>query len=333
MDNIFNLTDAVYAILIAFFVCVVLLPAVIPMLRRLNFGQQVRDDGPKTHLVKQGTPTMGGIAIVLAFVIASLFFLPGNGDGIAVVLATVGFGIVGFADDYIKKVMKRSLGLKAKQKLLFQLLLSGGFLAYMFLSGFEMGIYIPFVDYMWYPPLWLYIPFYFFVMLGIVNAVNLTDGVDGLCSGVTVLVTAFFMFVMMALDSSLLPIAGAAVGALMAFLLFNSHPAKIFMGDTGSFALGGFIITSAVLLQMPLVLGIVGIIYVVQNVSVIIQVNWFKFTKRRYGEGRRVFKMAPIHHHFELSGMKETQVVAMFYVITALACLVGFLAVRGLFIS
>ncbi|MCL2407685.1 MAG: phospho-N-acetylmuramoyl-pentapeptide-transferase [Defluviitaleaceae bacterium] len=329
----FDLTDAIYALLIAFFVCVAMIPAVIPLLRRLKFGQNVRQEGPKSHLKKQGTPTMGGIAIVISIFIASAFFLRGNPQAVAVLLTTLGFTCIGFIDDYIKVVMKRSLGLRAKAKIIMQFIVCAGFWMYLFFrdGGLNTEIYVPFFNVFWDLGIW-YTPFYVFAMVGIVNGVNETDGIDGLSSGVTVLVIAFFMFIMLALDSPLLPIAGAAVGALLAFLLFNTHPAKIFMGDTGSFALGGFIVSSAIILQMPLVLAVVGIIYIVENLSVIIQVYWFKYTKKKYGEGRRIFKMAPIHHHFEEMGMKETQVVSMFYVITAIACLVGYLGTRGLFV-
>jgi phospho-N-acetylmuramoyl-pentapeptide-transferase len=328
----FDFNDAVYAILISFFVSVAAIPAVIPMLRRLKVGQNVRDDGPKTHLTKQGVPTMGGIAIVAAFVAAGLFFVRGNPQAVAVIITTIAFGAIGFADDYIKVVMKRSLGLRPKAKIILQLIVCIGFWLFLFFrdGGLDTTIYIPFAGIDFDLGLF-YTPFYLVAMVGIVNAVNITDGLDGLSSGVTVLVTAFFMFIMLALDSPLLPIAGAAVGALMGFLLFNSHPAKIFMGDTGSFALGGFIISSAILLRMPLVLVVVGFVYIAENLSVIIQTGWFKYTKRRYGAGRRVFRMAPLHHHFEQLGMKETRVVSIFYISTAIFCLVGYIATRGLF--
>jgi len=326
----YGFNDAVYAILIAFFVCVTLLPAVIPMLRRLKFGQQVRDDGPKTHLVKQGTPTMGGIAIFAAIVVSGLFFVRGNPDAVAVLLAMLGFGLIGFADDYSSVVLKKKGGWKGPRKLVLQLAVSALFWGYLYMKGYDTAIYVPFANIDLDLGIF-YTPFYLFVMVGIVNAVNLTDGVDGLCSGVTVLVTAFFMFIMLAIGSPLLPVAGAVVGALMGFLLFNSHPAKVFMGNAGSYALGGFLISSVVLLRMPLLLAIVGVIYILENLSSIIQRYWFKYTKRKYGEGRRIFKMAPLHHHFEQLGWKETQVVTLFYIVTAICCLIGYIAARGLF--
>ena len=326
----YNFNSAVYAILISFFVCVALMPAVLSLLKRLNFGQNVREDGPETHLVKQGTPTMGGIAIVISFLAAGAFFVRDNPDAVAVLITTLAFGAIGFADDFVSIVMGRSKGLSGKMKIVLQLVVCAGFLGFLYWRGFDTSIYIPFANIDFDLGIF-YIPFYVISMVGIVNAVNLTDGVDGLASGVTAMVSAFFMFLMLALGSPLLPIAGAAVGALMGFLLFNSYPAKVFMGDTGSFALGGFVISTAMILRMPLVLVIVGFVYIAQNLSSIIQRYWFKYTKKKYGTGRRFFKMAPLHHHFELMGWKETQVVTLFYIFTAICCLVGYIAVRGLF--
>lgn len=317
----FDIKTDIYAILLAFIAEVILCPIIIPALRRLKFGQNVRDDGPQTHLVKAGTPTMGGVMIVLAFAAASLLFIwQGNHDAKAVLLITLGYGIVGFIDDYIKVVKKRSLGLRAWQKIVFQLVVTAAF-AYYIYNGTNLGtsIYVPFADKELDLGV-LYIPFLFFVMVGTVNSVNLTDGLDGLASGVTALVAVFFMLVAFMAGSGISPVCGAAVGALLGFLLFNSYPAKVFMGDTGSLALGGFVASTAVLLKMPLMLVIVGLIYVCESLSVILQVGYFKLT-----HGKRIFKMAPIHHHFEQCGMKETKVVAMFYIITAIMCLVGYL--------
>jgi phospho-N-acetylmuramoyl-pentapeptide-transferase len=327
---LYDFTSAVYAVLLSFAVCVALLPGAIPLLRRLKFGQNVRDDGPKTHLAKQGVPTMGGLAIVVSFGAACLFFLKDNPDALAVLAVTVSSAAIGFIDDYIKVVKKRSLGLRAGMKVIFQLVVCAGFWLYLYFSQVGSEVYIPFLNIYWDMGL-LYVPFYLLVMVGIVNAVNITDGADGLASGVTVLVAAFFLFVSLAMGSGLVPAAGAAVGALLGFLLFNSHPAKIIMGDTGSFALGGFVAATSIILKMPLVLAIVGLVYIVENISVMLQVGWFKYTKRKYGEGRRLFKMAPLHHHFEVSGWRETQVVTLFYVATAVCCLIGYIAARGAF--
>ncbi len=323
----FDVTSAVYAVLIAFVINIILCPIVIPILTKIKFGQNVRDDGPQSHLVKAGTPTMGGIMILISMLIASIFFLKDNMDAVMVIFVTVGYGIIGFIDDYIKVVKKRSLGFKAYQKLICQLIVTGVFLYYIYNhTNIGTEIYIPFTAGLTIELGWLYIPFFFFVMVGTVNSVNLTDGLDGLASGVTVLVTVFFMFAAKAMHSGILPVAGAAAGALMGFLLFNAYPAKVFMGDTGSLALGGFIASMAVLMKMPIVLIIVGFVYVMESLSVIIQVVYFKAT-----HGKRIFKMAPIHHHFEQCGWKETKVVTLFYVITAICCLTGFLATKNFF--
>lgn len=323
----FDLYSAIYAILIAFIMNIFLCPTIIPFLTRLKFGQNVRDDGPQSHLVKSGTPTMGGIMILISLVISSLFFLKGNKDGIAVLFVTIGYGIIGFIDDYIKVVKKRSLGLRAYQKIIGQLIITGVFLYYLYsFSNIGTEIYIPFTNSKTLELGILFIPFFFIVMVGTVNSVNLTDGLDGLASGVTVLVVTFFLFNALAINRGLLPITGAAVGALLGFLLFNTHPAKVFMGDTGSLALGGLVASIAIIMKMPLFIIIVGIIYVLEAVSVILQVGYFKITK-----GKRLFKMAPIHHHFEQCGWKEVKVVTVFYIITAIACLIGFLATKNFF--
>ena len=282
-----SLEQAVYAIIISFVIGVILCPIVIPMLRKLKFGQNVRDDGPQTHLAKQGTPTMGGVAFLAAFVITSLFFLKGNRDGAAIMLMTLCYGLIGFLDDYIKVVKKRSLGLRAYQKLLLQLIVTGLFCSYIMKSGIGTAIYIPFTDGKMIDLQLIFIPFLFVAVLGTVNGVNLTDGLDGLAGGVTLLVAAFFMIVAWAAGSTIAPVCGAIVGGLMAFLIFNSYPAKV---------------------------------------------GWFKLTKRKYGEGRRLFKMAPFHHHLEKCGWKETKVVTLFYVATALLCLIGFLGCKYMFL-
>ncbi len=320
--------QVIYATLIGFFANVVLSPLLIPFLVRLKFGQNVRDDGPRTHLKKKGTPTMGGIIILFAFAIASLFFLRNNQDGLILLFVTLGFGLVGFLDDYIKVVKKRSLGLRSGQKVAIQLVITTIFIVYLFNKqtlhfGLPLtSVLVPFTDHVVINLGYAYIPFVFLVMIGTVNSVNLTDGLDGLAAGVTVLVTTFFVFIAWSAGSGALPVTGAAAGSLLGFLLFNSYPARVFMGDTGSLALGGFIAALAVMFNMALFLPLVGIVYVIEAVSVIIQVVYFKLT------GRRFFKMAPIHHSFELSGWSETKVVTLFYVITTLACLIGFLGAK-----
>ena len=321
----YDLFSAAYALIIAFIACVVLGAFVIPKLH--NFGQNVRDDGPKSHLKKQGTPSMGGIFMIGAFAIATLFFVKDNPDAIVVLLITVGYGLVGFLDDYIKVVKKRSLGLRAWQKVVFQLIVTILFAIYLLkMNDFGTEIYVPFTKGFYINLGWLYVPFLFFVMVGTVNSVNLTDGLDGLASGVTVLVATYFVFIAYAVNKGLIPVCGAAIGALLGFLVFNSYPAKVFMGDTGSLALGGFVASVAILTKMPIMLVIVGFVYVCESLSVMIQVGYFKLTG-----GKRIFKMAPIHHHFELSGLQGIKVVELFTIATAVLRLLGFVASKNLF--
>jgi len=315
----------ILAIIIAFAISAILCPIVIPFLHRLKFGQQVRDDGPQAHLKKQGTPTMGGLMILTSIVITSLFYIRDYPKIIPVLFVTVGFGIIGFLDDYIKIVMKRSEGLNPVQKLIGQFVITGIFVYYLLKSG-EVGteVLIPFTGgfeggYFWDLGI-LFIPFVFFVILGTDNGVNFTDGLDGLCTSVTILVATFMTIVALGEGSGISPITGAVVGSLLGFLLFNVYPAKVFMGDTGSLALGGFVAASAFMMQMPLFIPIVGLIYLAEVLSVIMQVGYFKMTG-----GKRIFKMAPIHHHFELCGWSETRVVAVFSIITAILCLIAYM--------
>ncbi|WP_352401232.1 phospho-N-acetylmuramoyl-pentapeptide-transferase [Anaerotignum sp.] len=323
--------QAVYAIIISFVVGVILCPVMIPMLHRLKFGQNVRDDGPQSHLLKQGTPTMGGIAFLIAFAVAAAFFMKGNADGTVILLVTVCYGIIGFLDDYIKVVKKRSLGLRAMQKILLQLIVTGGFCWYIYKSGIGTAVYIPFAKGATIDLGILFIPFLFVAVLGTVNGVNLTDGLDGLAGGVTLIIAAFFAIVAWASGSTVAPVCGAIIGGLLAFLIFNSYPAKVFMGDTGSLALGGFVAATAFILKMPIFILIVGFIYLLESISTMLQVGYFKLTKRKFGAGKRLFKMAPFHHHLEQSGWRETKVVTLFYVATAMLCLIGFLGCKNIF--
>jgi len=327
MDNAMN--TAVYAVLIAFVANIVLCPMLIPSLIRFKFGQYVRNDGPASHAVKSGTPTMGGIMIIISFLLAALVFMRNNPEAVAIVLVTIGFGIIGFLDDFIKITKRRSLGLRAYQKLIGQIAISVIFVLYWStLESYSTILRVPF-----FPELELNLGFFYpvfacFIFLGSTNGANLTDGLDGLAAGVTALIVTFFLFAAWVFESPVLPVTGAAVGSLLGFLLFNSHPAKLYMGDTGSLALGGFVAAIALMLQMPLFLVIVAIVYVIESLSVMIQVGYFKLTK-----GKRFFKMAPIHHSFELSGWPETKVVAFFYVVTAMACLLGYLAMQGIYVG
>ena len=315
------INEAIYAVLIAFFLNVIISPFAIPLLHKLKFGQNVRDNGPHSHFTKAGTPTMGGIMILLSMVITSFFFLKGNEASQIILFVTVGFGLIGFLDDYIKIVKKRSLGLTAIQKLVLQLMVTCIF-AYLLVykMGMQTKMLIPFTHQKTWDLGIFYWPFLIFTVLAVVNAVNLTDGIDGLASSVTVLVATFFTVVAMSLKSEAIPVAAATVGSLLGFLLFNSYPAKVFMGDTGSLALGGFVVSMAFILKMPLFIIIVGLIYVIENISVIAQVVYFKKTKKR------LLRMAPIHHHFELGGWPEAKVVTVFSIITAIMCLIGLIA-------
>ena len=318
------LIKGIYTLIIAFVLCIFVCPVLIPFLHRLKFGQTVRDDGPQTHLQKTGTPTMGGLAFLAAFVLSAIFMTPTH-ETIAVILVTIGFGLIGFIDDYIKVVKKRSLGLKPMQKIIGQLIICVLFMVYLNKSGVRTEIYIPFTGGKTWDLGILFIPFCIIAVLATVNGVNLTDGLDGLADGVTLIVCVFFTMCAYAAGNGIVTAGGAMIGGLLAFLIFNAYPAKVFMGDTGSLALGGFIVACAFILKMPLFILIAGIIYVVETLSVAIQVTVYKKTKKR------VFKMAPLHHHFELSGWSETKVVTLFYVITAIACLVAFLGAQNIF--
>lgn len=314
--------EVIMPAIVAFTVSVVLSPVFIPFLKKLKFGQYVRDDGPKEHLKKSGTPTMGGIIIVCSMVITCLFYVPKYKQIVPILFVTLGFGLIGFLDDYIKIVMKRSLGLKAWQKLFAQCIVTGIF-AYYFLVILHMGteLLLPFTNGRYLELGNLFLPFLFFVVLGTVNGVNFTDGLDGLATGVTVLVATFFSVAAIGIGSGISPVTCAAVGSLLGFLIYNVYPARVFMGDTGSLALGGFVSASAFMLKMPIFIAIIGLIYLIEVLSVMIQVTYFKLSG-----GKRIFKMAPIHHHFELSGWSETQVVAVFSVITAILCFIGLVA-------
>lgn len=312
----------IISILSAFVLALVAGPIFIPLLRRLKFGQNVRSDGPQSHLKKTGTPAMGGLIFLLVTVIVCLVFSKDK-DMILVLTSTLLFGLIGFADDYIKIVKKRSLGLRAWQKIAAQLLVAL-FLTLVTSEVNQVGttILIPFTG-KFLDLGMMYIPIIIFIIIGTVNSVNLTDGLDGLAGGVTVVVMAFFSVVaLVSKNVGILVFTGALIGALLGFLRFNSHPAQVFMGDTGSLALGGAVASLAVITRLPIFLLIIGAIYVAETVSVIIQVLYFKATK-----GKRFFKMTPLHHHFELSGWAESKVVSVFIIAAIILCLVGLLAI------
>ena len=302
------------SVFLSFAISVAAGPVVIPFLRRLKVGQTVRGEGPETHLKKNGTPTMGGILILLSVVITSVFFVKDYPKIIPVLFLTLGFGLIGFLDDYIKVVLKRSMGLRAWQKFLLQIVVTGVFVFYIRqYTDISLVMKVPYMEGVYLDFGWMNIPVLFFIVIGTVNGTNFTDGVDGLASSVTVLVATFFSVVAIGTGSGIEPVTCAVVGALLGFLLFNVYPASVFMGDTGSLALGGFVAAAAYMMQMPLFIVIVGFIYMVEVLSDILQVSYFKVSG-----GKRIFKMAPIHHHFELCGWSETRVVAVFSIVTAL---------------
>ncbi len=314
--------EVVIPVLISFGISLVLGPIIIPFLRRLKMGQTERVDGVQSHLKKAGTPTMGGVIFLIAVTVTSLFYVKDYPRIVPVLFLTLGFGIIGFLDDYLKVVLKRSDGLLPWQKFSLQLIVTGIFAFYLIkYTDISLSMRIPFWSGYYLNMGWLAVPVLFFAVLGTVNGVNFTDGLDGLASSVTLIVAVFFAVVSIGLNSGVEPVACAVVGGLMGFLLFNVYPARVFMGDTGSLALGGFVAGIAYVMQMPLFIILVGFIYLVEILSVIIQVSYFKAT-----HGRRIFKMAPIHHHFELCGWSETRVVTVFSIITAIMCLLALLA-------
>jgi len=295
-------------------------PVLIPFLTRLKFGQTVRDDGPASHFKKMGTPTIGGLIFLIPITLVSLFFIRTYHEIRILLPVTLGFGAIGFIDDFIKVVKKRKDGLYANQKTLLQILAATVFAVYVcFYTDLASGITIPFTGYE--VPVWAYMLFIIVLMYATTNSVNLTDGLDGLCAGVTLIVMVFFTIVAMTRSywEPLKIFSSSVAGGCLGFLVFNLHPAKVFMGDTGALALGAVVGAIAVMMRIPLILLVVGGVYVVESLSDIIQVTSYKL------RGKRVFKMAPIHHHFELSGWKETKVVYVFWTATAVLCFIGFI--------
>ena len=308
---------------ISFFITIILGPAIIPLLRRLKVGQSIRAEGPKSHYTKSGTPTMGGIIMIIAILITTLTSGRLNRDLYIIIFATLAFGLIGFIDDFIKVVLKRNLGLKAYQKLIGQIVIATIIAVYQAeVSIYGTQILVPFFRV--YLDLGvLYVPFIAFVVVATTNSVNLTDGLDGLASGVTLIVASFFSLVALNWGyPSIAAFSGALSGACLGFLRFNAYPAKVFMGDTGSMALGGAVASIAILMNLTLLIPIVGGIYFVEALSVIMQVVSFQLT------GKRIFKMSPLHHHFELVGWKETKIVVVFWSVTLLLCVLGLYALR-----
>ncbi len=307
-------------------ICLILTPILIPFLRKLKFGQSIREEGPSWHQKKSGTPTMGGITMIIAVLVATVLFayLPqkGNAEILIILAASLLFGVIGFVDDFIKVVMKRNLGLSAKQKFSAQLLVSiVSTIALNYMGYLNGEIIIPFLDATVDIGLFI-IPFIIFVQLAMVNSVNLTDGLDGLATTVTLIVSIFLTVAAFLMKETAVAVfIGTVSGACIAFLVFNAHPAKVFMGDTGSLFLGGAVACAAVALKLPLILIIIGGVYLIETLSVIIQVTSFKLT------GKRVFKMSPIHHHFEMCGLNETKIVLLFSLATLVLCVIAFLGI------
>ncbi|GAB2702891.1 phospho-N-acetylmuramoyl-pentapeptide-transferase [Paenibacillus thermoaerophilus] len=292
----------------AFVLAVIMGPLFIPILRRLKFGQQIRDDGPQGHLKKAGTPTMGGIIIMLAMSIAALRFADKTAELVILLVASLGYGLVGFLDDYIKILFKRSLGLTAKQKLAGQLLFAALVCYLLYRNGHNPALDIPFTSYSLDLGWWFYAPFLILLMMGMSNAVNFTDGLDGLLSGTAAVAFGVYAVIAMLLtEPETAAFSAAAVGAVLGFLVYNAHPAKVFMGDTGSLGIGGGLVAVAALTKTELLLFIIGGVFMIEILSVILQVASFKT------RGKRIFKMSPIHHHFELTGWSEWRVVLTFW--------------------
>ncbi|MBR5126062.1 MAG: phospho-N-acetylmuramoyl-pentapeptide-transferase [Oscillospiraceae bacterium] len=303
----------------------------VPVLRTLKAGQSIREVGPTWHNNKAGTPMMGGLMFIISAIILLIAFV-GTMEEYSVffvLILSLCFGAVGFLDDFAKLKKKKNEGLTSMQKALLQMAVSGAFLYAMFASGsMSTELYIPFVDLSFTLHPVVYIFFSMFVMVGCVNAVNLTDGVDGLCGSVTIPVMVFFTAAAVAMGKFALALLPAClVGGLLAYLAYNWHPAKVFMGDTGSLFLGGVVCAMAFALEMPLILILVGFIYIVETMSVILQVTYFKLT-----HGKRLFRMSPIHHHFEMCGWKEERIVLTFTTVSAVMCLLAWIGISGLFV-
>lgn len=310
-----NYTQMGITIIVAFIITVIGTLFFLPVLRKIKAGQSIREEGPKSHMVKSGTPTMGGIIIISAVIITCITSGAITTDMMIILSAFLAFGVLGFVDDFVKVSLKRNLGLTAKQKLALQVLIAIGLAVYQSkVSAYGTTVFIPFLDQHLDFGI-MYIPFVVFVVVAMVNSVNLTDGLDGLASGVTAIVAVFLSIVGITYGfSTAATFCSALAGGCMGFLLFNKYPAKVFMGDTGSLALGGGIAAAAILMNIEFIIPFAGGVFVAEALSVIIQVAYFKKT------GKRVFKMAPLHHHFELCGWKETKVVFVFWLVTLILC-------------
>ncbi len=307
-------------VLASFFIAVLIGPSIIEMLRRLKAGQTERVEGLESHQKKTGTPTMGGIIFLIPVVLIGVFYATSHKEVIPVLILTIGFGIIGFLDDYIKVVRKHNLGLRAWQKILGQFIVAMLFAVYVTkFTDISLAMGVPFTSIVLDFGIWN-IPIMFFIALGTANGTNFTDGVDGLCASVTAVVAAFFAVAGMHYGATGAEVMSSAmVGGLLGYLVYNVYPGKVMMGDTGSLAIGGFVTGIAYVMQMPIFIVIVGFIYAFEVISVIMQVSYFKLT-----HGKRIFRMAPIHHHFEKGGWSETKVVNVFTTVTILLCLIAY---------
>ncbi len=317
-------TEILLAVAIAFILSTVLSKLLIPMLTRLKVGQPIREEGPRSHQVKGGTPTIGGLIFLLSILISSFIFK--DKVSLPILFLTFGSAVIGFIDDFAKVKKSHNAGLSPMQKLLCQFIVTTIFLVMVTKDVPEFSyVIIPFTNSKIDLGIFYY-PFFYLFIMGLSNAVNITDGLDGLATGVTAIIAMFFAFVTLNFNVNFYILPFIVVASLLGFLIFNYNPAKVFMGDTGSLALGGFVGGIATMLNMQLFILIVGIFYCIEIGSVILQVTYFKYTKRKYGEGRRIFKMSPYHHHLEALGWNEKKVVLVAYLITTISCLIGYMA-------
>ncbi len=315
--------NEIYFGVITFILTAILVPLFIPLLKRMKFGQSIREEGPKSHMVKSGTPTMGGLTFLISTILLSAiacFFVEDNGPLILLILVTVGFGLIGFVDDYIIVVKKNNQGLTSKQKLLFQIIIAILFYAVSNVLGLlslSNEINIPFTD-IGIPLSIFYVIFIIFWQVGFSNAVNLTDGLDGLATGLSIIAFSCYFYLAMVQGATAIAYFSAIlIGSLCGFLIYNKNKAKLFMGDTGSLALGGVIATVSIMLNQELTLIFIGFVFVVETLSVMMQVTSFKLT------GKRIFKMSPLHHHFEIVGWSEWKIVTVFWIVGILTGLIG----------
>lgn len=334
MDAVVIAAPSAWAV--AFLVTAALGAPAIRLLKKMKFGQKILEDGPTWHMKKQYTPTMGGVTFILGLLAALCACFPaimaaGDFKPAMIFAFSAVFGLIGLIDDYTKIKKKQNQGLTALQKLLLQIAAAALFVTALRSLGYLTGrVYVPFWDFTLSLPWGIYLPCAIFVIVGCVNAVNLTDGIDGLAASVTAVVSAFFTAVFLFLLSDVSAVFSAGLlGGLMGFLLYNKNPARMFMGDTGSLFLGGAVCGMAFACDMPLILVPVGIVYIAETLSDILQVAWFKLTRRLFGQGMRIFKMAPLHHHFEKCGWSENKIVFVFSAVTAAMCVLSYFGVRG----